>query len=462
MAIKGSNPAIKAFYQLLGNTIVAGITNNTVWFALIFYTYLETRSVIATSVVSGIYLVASAVSGVWFGGLVDRYQKKRALVGSGMASLVFYALGLAVFLAAPEGAFTAPTSVRLWVLVVLLLLGVIAGNVRGIALPTIVTLLIPENKRDRANGLAGTATGIAFVITSAISGVLVGSSGMVGVLILAMVLMATSVLHLLRLPIPEQEPARKDGKPAALDVRGTVAIIAAVPGLLALIGFTTLNNLLGGVFMGLMDAYGLSLVSVQIWGILWAFLSLGFIIGGLAIARWGLGKNPLAAMFAANLVIWTVSSLFTIQPSIVMLTAGMFVYLCVVPFIEAAEHTIMQRVVPQERQGRAFGFAHSVESAASPVTTLLIGPVAELVAIPFMTNGVGADLIGGWFGTGADRGIALVFTLTGIIGLVVTLVMMNTRAYRLLSACYMGTAIRRSRRGTIATVDLRACSAGAE
>ncbi|MCU0522775.1 MAG: MFS transporter [Anaerolineae bacterium] len=462
MAIKGSNPAIKAFYQLLGNTIVAGITNNTVWFALIFYTYLETRSVIATSVVSGIYLVASAVSGVWFGGLVDRYQKKRALVGSGMASLVFYALGLAVFLAAPEGAFTAPTSVRLWVLVVLLLLGVIAGNVRGIALPTIVTLLIPENKRDRANGLAGTATGIAFVITSAISGVLVGSSGMVGVLILAMVLMATSVLHLLRLPMPEQEPARKDGKPAALDVRGTVAIIAAVPGLLALIGFTTLNNLLGGVFMGLMDAYGLSLVSVQIWGILWAFLSLGFIIGGLAIARWGLGKNPLAAMFAANLVIWTVSSLFTIQPSIVMLTAGMFVYLCVVPFIEAAEHTIMQRVVPQERQGRAFGFAHSVESAASPVTTLLIGPVAELVAIPFMTNGVGADLIGGWFGTGADRGIALVFTLTGIIGLVVTLVMMNTRAYRLLSACYMGTAIRRSRRGTIATVDLRACSAGAE
>jgi DHA3 family multidrug efflux protein-like MFS transporter len=47
------------------------------------------------------------------------------------------------------------------------------------------------------------------------------------------------------------------------------------------------------------------------------------------------------------------------------------------------------------------------------------------------------DLIGGWFGTGADRGMALVFTLTGIIGLCVTLISMNTKPYRLLSNRYM-------------------------
>ena len=37
-----------------------------------------------------------------------------------------------------------------------------------------------------------------------------------------------------------------------------------------------------------------------------------------------------------------------------------------------------------------------------------------------MTDGAGADAIGGWFGTGPDRGIALVFVLTGVIGLIVT------------------------------------------
>lgn len=265
----------------------------------------------------------------------------------------------------------------------------------------------------------------------------VGHSGLDLVLLLAMVMMLISIIHLATLSIPENEIVHLDGKPAKLDFRGTFVIITAIPGLPALIFFTTINNFLGGVFMGLMDAYGLSLVSVQVWGVLWAFLSCGFIVGGLFIAKWGLGKNPLRAMFAANICIWTVCSFFTIQPSIVLLTVGMFICLCVVPFIEAAEHTIIQKVVPQDRQGRVFGFAQSVEMAASPLTTFFIGPIAELIFIPFMTTGAGVGLIGGWFGIGADRGIALVFTLTGIIGLILTLIAMNAKYYKLLSERYI-------------------------
>ena len=191
--------------------------------------------------------------------------------------------------------------------------------------------------------------------------------------------------------------------------------LLAVPGLVALIGFTTLNNLLGGVFAGLMDAYGLSLVSVQVWGVIWVIVSLGFIIGGLVIARRGLGKNPLRTLFIANAGIWTISCLFTIQPSIVLLAVGAFLYLGLIPFIEAAEQTIIQKVVPQERQGRVFGFAQSVELAATPLTTFFIGLIAELVFIPFMTTA--GQPYRQLVGAGPDRGIALIFTVTGFIGL---------------------------------------------
>jgi len=433
-----TNTQMKTFYQLLGNTIIANVTNMTVWFALVFFVYLETRSVTATSIVSGIYLVSVALSGFWFGSLVDRYKKKHLMLLSGFVSLTIYAIAFAIYLAAGPEAFKDPSSVTLWIFVPLLLMGVIAGNIRGIALPTIITLLFPEDGRDKANGLTGTATGIAFLIVSAISGFLVGLAGMYLVLILGIVMMAASIFHLLTISIPEREIVHSEHQPAAkLDIRGTLVIVGAIPGLFALIFFTTFNNFLGGVFMGLMDAYGLSLVPVQVWGVLWAFLSCGFIVGGLFIARKGLGKNPLRALFMANICIWTICSFFTVQPSIILLTAGMFIYLCVVPFIEAAEHTIVQKVVPPERQGRVFGFAQSIEMAASPLTTFFIGPIAELIFIPFMTTGVGVNLIGGWFGTGPDRGIALVFTLTGIIGLCVTLIAMNTKPYRLLSDRYM-------------------------
>ncbi|MCL4270433.1 MAG: MFS transporter [Anaerolineales bacterium] len=428
---------MKTFYQILANTLLATVTNMTVWFAMIFFIYLETKSVTATSVVSGIYLVAVAVSGIWFGSLVDHNKKKNVMLLSGFVSLIIYSIGFVVYLSVPAETWKNATSPTLWTFVPLLLLGVIAGNLRGIALPTLVTILIPEDSRDKANGLVGTTTGIIFLITSAISGFLVAHSGMYLVLILAMIVMALSIAHLFVTDIPEKEIVHLEGQPPKVDLRGTFALVIAIPGLIALIFFSTFNNFLGGVFMGLMDAYGLSLVSVQVWGVLWAILSCGFIVGGLLIAKFGLGKNPLFAMFAANIVIWIISSVFTIQPSIVLLCVGMFIYISVVPFIEAAEHTIIQKVVPLERQGRVFGFAQSVEMSASPLTTFMIGPVTELFFIPFMTVGAGVELIGSWFGTGADRGIALVFTVTGIIGLIVTLIAMNTKYYGLLSKRYL-------------------------
>ena len=72
-------------------------------------------------------------------------------------------------------------------------------------------------------------------------------------------------------------------------------------------------------------------------------------------------------------MLWTVTILFPIRASIVLLTAGMAIYMLLIPFVEAAEQTVLQKVVPYERQGRVFGFAQSVEQAASPLTAFLIG-----------------------------------------------------------------------------------------
>jgi DHA3 family multidrug efflux protein-like MFS transporter len=428
---------VKTFYQILGNTVLANITNMTVWFALIFFIYLETKSVTATSIISGIYLVFTASLGIWLGSLVDHNKKKNVLILSGVISLIIYIVGFVMYISFPAETWKNPTSIILWIFNILLLIGVIAGNIRSIAVPTLVTILIPEDDRAKANGLVGTAFGIAFLICSAISGILVGAGGMLYVLILGIAMMILSVIHIWFLPIPEKEIVHLENQPPRVDLRGTYAVVVAIPGLMALILFTTINNFLGGVFMGLLDAYGLSLVSVETWGLIFAAVSCGFIVGGLFISKYGLGKNPLFAMFIANIIIWIISAIFTIQPSIILLIIGMFIYISVVPFIEAAEQTILQKVVPQDRQGRVFGFAQSIEQSASPLTTFLIGPIAETFFIPFMTTGAGVGLIGSWFGTGPDRGIALVFTVTGIIGLILTLIAMNTKYYKVLSNRYM-------------------------
>ncbi|WP_229074548.1 MFS transporter [Actinoplanes sp. DH11] len=421
----------KTFYHILGNTLLVSVMNYTVWFAVTFWVYLQTRSVFATGLIAGIFLVLTAATGIWFGSIVDGRRKKTAMQGSAAASLLLYAAALAVYLVTPADDFRDPASVSLWALVLLLMFGVIAGNIRAIALPTLVTLLIEEEFRDRANGLVGTVTGATFLVTSVISGVLVAFDGMFSVLLLAMTTLGLALVHLFFVTVPERGVAHTgDGGKSGIDLRGTLRIIAGVPGLIALILFTTFNNFLGGVFMALADAYGLSLVSVQSWGLLWGVLSTGFIVGGLAVSRTGLGRRPVRLLLLINVVLWAIIIVFPLRASIWWFAAGMYLYMILVPYAEAAEQTILQKVVPYERQGRVFGLAQSAEQAASPLTAFLIAPVTQFFFIPFMVDGWGARELGPWFGTGADRGMALVFVLTGIIGVIATTLALASRPYR--------------------------------
>lgn len=428
---------MSSFHRLLANNLVQNITNFTVWFALFFWVFLETRSVFATGMIGGLYFVLTALGAIWFGSLVDHHRKKRVMLGSSIASFVFYGLSLATLTASPAEALGNPYGARLWILVFVVMLGVIAGNPRMIALPTLVTVLIPADERDRANGLVGMVSGIGFVITSAISGFLVARGGMEGTLAFAMALSLLGLLHLLRVPIDEPPPASEaSGARREVDLRGTLRVIMGVPGLIALILFASFNNLLGGVFMALMDGYGLSLMEVEEWGLLWAAVSSAFILSGLFIARRGLGPKPLRTLLTANLIVWSVAAVFTIQSSVLLLGVGCFIWLFLGPFAEAAEQTVLQKVVPFERQGRVFGFAQSVESAASPLTAFLIGPLTQFVFIPFMTTGEGAEMIGAWYGMGPERGMALVFSVTGVIGILVTIAAFGSRQYRVISAAY--------------------------
>ncbi len=438
---------MKRFYFTLANSLAAFLINTFVWFAVTFWVYLETRSVVATAVMAGIYTSTVALSGLFLGSLVDRYPKKNVMMLSSVCSLVLYTFACLIFLFTPRETFADASSVRLWLFIVSALVGAIIGNLRSIALSTLVTIMVPEDGRDKANGLVGTANGIGFLGASIFSGLVIGYLGVAWMLGIAIALTLVVIAHLATLSIPAFPPTRdhesaKSG--GTVDIRGTIRAVQLVPGLFGLIFFHTFNNFLGGIFMALMDAYGLLLMSVQAWGALWGVLSLAFIFGGLVVARKGLGRNPLRTLFLADILMWSACCVFTLQASIPLLTVGIFVWLSLVPAIEAAEQTILQKVVTPERQGRVFGFAQSVEQAASPITAFLIGPVAQLIFIPFMTTGSGVNLIGWWFGTGTDRGLALLFTVAGLIGLLVTLLAMRSNSYRLLSQHYGNGDFERS------------------
>ena len=286
---------MRSFFQVLGNTLVANVTSSYLWWALTFWAYLETESVLATSIIGGSYMLLVAVFGVVFGAIVDHMKKKAVMALSSAITFIAYLVAGALYLAFPESTLVDWGRPWFWVFAAVILIGGVVENLRNIALSTTVTLLVPGDRRDRANGLVGTVQGVAFIVTSVFSGLSVGLLGMGWTVVIAIALTGVALVHLLFVSIPEPTIVRLDGeKDKSGTFRGIIPAIRAVPGLMALIFFATFNNLVGGVFIALMDPYGLTLFEVEIWGVILAVTGTGFILGGILVAVRGSAPIPSA------------------------------------------------------------------------------------------------------------------------------------------------------------------------
>lgn len=424
---------MRTFAHLLVNTAVANLTTNFLWFAIVFWVYLETRSILATGLLGGAYMLLIAVCSMWFGSLVDRMHKHRVMLVSAWSSLAAFAVGSAIFFAVPADDLLRLQGPWFWVFTLVMLAGCVVELLRNLALSTTVTLLVPVERHANANGLVGTVQGIAFIATSVFSGLSVGLLGMGTTIAIAAVCTAAPIVHLHLLRIPEPEIAQ-DPNRSAIDFRGGMLAMLAVPGLFGLVIFTMLNNLSGGVFMALLDPYGLNMFPVEMWGIVFGLASTGFIVGGAIVAKRGLGRNPIRTMLLLVAALGVLGAVFTVREWPWLFIVGMWLFMVMMPAIEAAEQTVIQRVVPFEKQGRVFGLAMTFEAAAAPITSFLIAPVAEFWVVPYMDSQAGNDRWGWLLGEGESRGIALVFLWSGIAMLALALAAFGTRSYRRLSA----------------------------
>lgn len=426
----------RAFTNVLVNTLIANVTTSFLWFALTFWVYIETESVLATGVIGGAYMLLIAFFSMVFGTIVDRYRKHTVMVISSVVSAVAFGAAGVLYLWQPEAALLDITGPWFWAFALIILIGGVIEQLRSIALSTTVTLLIPEEKHANANGLVGTVQGIAFLITSVFSGLSIGFLAMGWTLVISIVAMGLTFAHLLVIRIPEEQPHRDPHAPSALDFHGSVKAIRAAPGLFALIIFSTFNNLIGGVYLALMDPYGLTLFSAQMWGIVLAFASTGFLIGGGLVAKFGLGRRPVRTMLLVVAGMGVLGAVFMVREWWPLFVVGMWLYMMMVPPVEAAEQTVIQKVVPFARQGRVFGMAQAVEAAAAPVTAFLIAPLAEFLIIPYMRSGAGRMQWGWLLGEGEARGIALICLFAGLIMVIAAGLAFFTRSYRRLTELY--------------------------
>ena len=115
----------RIFNLILGNSLVASVTNFFIWFALVFWVFLQTNSLIASSLIGGFFALANMVTALQFGHIVDHNRKHAVITRSSIGSMLAYSIGAIIYFTTDPSVFTSIGSWQLGLLVVVLMSGTI-------------------------------------------------------------------------------------------------------------------------------------------------------------------------------------------------------------------------------------------------------------------------------------------------------------------------------------------------
>ncbi len=101
---------------------------------------------------------------------------------------------------------------------------------------------------------------------------------------------------------------------------------------------------------------------------------------------------------------------------------GSFLTMFFIPIINGSSQAIWQSKVAPDVQGRVFSVRRLMAQITAPLAMLLAGPLADDFFEPAMqTGGALESTFSGLVGTGDGAGMSLIFVVTGLLGMAVSL-----------------------------------------
>jgi hypothetical protein len=156
----------------------------------------------------------------------------------------------------------------------------------------------------------------------------------------------------------------------------------------------------------------------------------GGLVGGLLLSLWGGPKRRIHGV----LVGWTLTMagllLLGLADAPVEWAVAGFLTMFFMPIINGSNQAIWQVKVAPDIQGRVFGVRRLIAQVSWPLAALFAGAVADRVFEPAMRSGPLAERFGSLIGTGPGAGMALMFVLSGLLGLMVGLLAYAVRMIR--------------------------------
>lgn len=412
--VKPQQGATKSFVVVWFGQLISLAGSGLTKFALGVWVYQMTGSATKYAMTEVFATLPAILISPLAGVLVDRYDRRLVMILSDLGSAVSI-LFIAVLLGAGH--------LQLWQIYVVVSLKSIASAFQWPAYSALVTVIVPRQHLVRASGMMQFSEALAQFIAPALAGLLMAFVKIWGVILIdvATFVFAIVMLGIASTPrfVPDASAMKTTTKWATQLLFGW-RYIQRRRGLLALLIFFAITNFLTGIIIILSTPLVLSFASVRVLGAVLSSAGLGMIFGSLTMTLWGGPKKLIQGVLVPELVLGITIILAGSRPYPLLVASMVFLFAFCIPIIMSCSQAIWQSKVEPEVQGRVFAVRRMIAWSTLPLAYAIAGPLADHVFKPLMRpNGHLYTALVPFLGTGAGRGIGLMFFAVGLCALIV-------------------------------------------
>lgn len=276
--------------------------------------------------------------------------------------------------------------------------------------------MIPDQQRDRINGLQQMVFPFAGVVAPALTGLVYAGGGIAAVFAVDLTTFIIGAGAIVGMAIPQ--PARVDEHAAATfwqDLYSGVRFLRTQTGLLILLLHAPLINYLLNGSLELTIPYAVTLTGSEVaTGLVLMAMSLGAFTGGAIIAARATIQHRVRLMVLGLLLTAVMYVVYGLVRSPWLLAGALFLMMIPLPMGGALLNGVLQTRVPTYLQGRIFALHGQLSFIGSTLSFLSIGPLVDRVLEPGVKQ-TWWSAVAPLVGQTAGSGMALLMILTGMV-----------------------------------------------
>ncbi|MBK7452033.1 MAG: MFS transporter [Anaerolineales bacterium] len=413
---------MKTFFFIWSGQLISMLGSGLTNFALAVWIYDKTRQATPFAITVLLGTIPRVLLLPVAGSIADRFNRRFIMIAADTLNAL---LTLIIFLLLGAG------NLQLWHIYVIAMLESVFAAFQEPAFSASISTIVPKEKLGSANGMIQMREALSTVITPVLAGILFVAIGFSGIIMIDFVtfFFAVGALLFVRIPQPEQTQEHKD-KNVWQDIVFGWNYLRERQGLFGLLIYYAMVNFLLNWSAVLLIPMVLSRFTADILGMIQTVMGVGMLVGSIIMSAWGGARKRIPAAIGFILLGVTGFVIAGLQPNPFLIGAGIFLLMFSVPLASGNSQVVFQTKIPQEIQGRSFAVRSAITQSMMPLAFITAGPLADKFFEPLLKDGgaLANTFVGQILGTGAGRGIGLMFILSGLVGIIVSVfVYLNPR-----------------------------------